>query len=217
MLKRHLPLILSSILLTSVAFITIQLALSIRTVDLNEVGLHIRNGKYLKTLQPGQHLQIPVIDGIKIVEAKNIYREDFGFEVVTGEDKNTYAVETGDSYFVTADLKVITIKWSLDYKISDPVKYAYTVQDQTEIVRTIALSAVSEITGNYLFDEILTVKREEIMETARVQITEELERINSGIRINQVQLKEIMPPERIKGALDDIYKAQQEKEAAKYR
>ena len=189
---------------------------SIFTVPSDSVAVVQRFGKYLKEVPPGLHFKMPLnIDYINIVPTKRQLKQEFGFSTPGATDRyqnysgNNYAKET---QMVTGDLNAALVEWVVQYRISDPVKFLFEVREPRETLRYVSESVMREVVGDRTVDEVLTIGRQEIESESLIKMQEYSTKYAMGIRIDQVQLKNINPPKPVQESFNEVNQAKQEKE-----
>jgi membrane protease subunit HflK len=113
---------------------------------------------------------------------------------------------------VTGDLNAALVEWVVQYRISDPVKFLFEVREPSETLRYVSESVMREVVGDRTVDEVITIGRQEIETEALTKMQALSTKYAMGISIDQVQLKNINPPEPVKGSFNEVNQAQQEKE-----
>ncbi len=186
---------------------------SFYTVGQDEVGLVLRFGKYIKTTQPGLHLKIPFIDRVQKVPVQRQLKAEFGFRTIGVSGKRTsYRVIPEESLMLTGDLNACNVEWITQYRISDPYKYFYHVRNSRETFYDLNEAVMREIVGDRSVDEVLTIGRTEIESAMRTRLQALVNEYGLGIKVVQVVLQDVNPPERVKPAFNEVNEAQQEKE-----
>ena len=113
---------------------------------------------------------------------------------------------------VTGDLNAALVEWVVQYRISDPVKYLFEVREPSETLRYVSESVMREVVGDRTVDEVITIGRQEIETEALTKMQTLSTKYAMGISIDQVQLKNINPPEPVQESFNEVNQAQQEKE-----
>jgi len=113
---------------------------------------------------------------------------------------------------VTGDLNAALMEWVVQYRISDPIKFLFEVREQSQTLRDVSESVMREVVGDRRVDEVITVGRQEIETEALTKMQALSTKYAVGISIDQVQLKNINPPEPVQGSFNEVNQAQQEKE-----
>jgi membrane protease subunit HflK len=116
---------------------------------------------------------------------------------------------------LTGDLSAADVKWIVQYRIADPFSYLFRIRDPHETLRDLSQSVMSAVVGDRSVDEVLTVGREEINAEVHRKMQEALDEYETGLRVELVQLQTVDPPdEKVKAALDNVNRAEQEKQRA---
>jgi membrane protease subunit HflK len=113
---------------------------------------------------------------------------------------------------VTGDLNAALVEWVVQYRISDPVKFLFEVREPSETLRYVSESVMREVVGDRTVDEVITIGRQEIETEALAKMQALSSKYVMGISIDQVQLKNINPPQAVQESFNEVNQAQQEKE-----
>ncbi len=186
------------------------------TVPSDSVAVIQRFGKYLKDVPPGLHLKLPLgIDTATIVPVKRQLKQEFGFTTPGATDpyQGSHARDgKQETQMVTGDLNAALVEWVVQYRISDPVKFLFEVREPSETLRYVSESVMREVVGDRTVDEVITIGRQEIETEALTKMQALSTKYAMGISIDQVQLKNINPPEPVQESFNEVNQAQQEKE-----
>jgi membrane protease subunit HflK len=185
-------------------------------VPSDSVAVVQRFGRYLKGVPPGLHFKFPLgIDQATVVPVKRQLKQEFGFATPGARDPH----QTGspgdaerETRMVTGDLNAALVEWVVQYRISDPVKFLFEVREPGETLRYVSESVMREVVGDRTVDEVITVGRQEIENEALTKMQALSIKYALGISIDQVQLKNINPPEPVQASFNEVNQAQQEKE-----
>ena len=185
------------------------------TIAPGHKGIILRFGKYSGMVQPGLHFKIPFgVDTVFKVHTEQVDTETFGFKSVRPGIRTQYeksAATERESLMLTGDLNVIDVEWIIQFRREDPRKYLFNVQDPIMTIRDISESVNRRIVGNRSFDYVLQ-NREEVNKMAQEELQKILDGYENGIRIVNVRLQNVVPPDPVKGAFNEVNEAQQEKE-----
>jgi len=186
------------------------------TVPSDSVAVVQRFGRYLKDVPPGLHFKLPLgIDAATIVPVKRQLKQEFGFTTPGASDPyQSPRLGEGklETQMVTGDLYAALVEWVVQYRISDPVKFLFMVREPSETLRYVSESVMREVVGDRSVDEVITIGRQEIEAEALTKMQALSTKYAMGISIDQVQLKNINPPEPVQGSFNEVNQAQQEKE-----
>jgi membrane protease subunit HflK len=184
------------------------------TVPSDSVAVVQRFGKYLKDVPPGLHFKLPLgIDEATIVPVKRQLKQEFGFATRGATDPYQSSRDgRRETQMVTGDLNAALVEWVVQYRISDAVKFLFDVREPQVTLRDVSESVMREVVGDRTVDEVITIGRQEIETEALARMQALVTRYEMGISIDQVQLKNINPPEPVQASFNEVNQAQQEKE-----
>jgi membrane protease subunit HflK len=115
---------------------------------------------------------------------------------------------------VTGDLNAALVEWVIQYRIESPRAYLFNVRHADMTLRDASESVMREVVGDRTVDEVITIGRQEIETEALVRLQELVGSYEMGLKIDQVQLKDVNPPQRVQASFNEVNQAQQEKERA---
>jgi membrane protease subunit HflK len=188
------------------------------TVPSDSVAVVQRFGQYLKDVPAGLHFKLPLgIDNATIVPVKRQLKQEFGFTTPGARDPYQGARDgqqetKRETVMVTGDLNAALVEWVVQYRISDPVKYLFEVREPSETLRYVSESVMREVVGDRTVDEVITIGRQEIESEALTKMQALSTKYTMGISIDQVQLKNINPPQPVQESFNEVNQAQQQKE-----
>ena len=186
------------------------------TVPSDSVAVVQRFGKYLKNVPPGLHFKLPLgIDVATIVPVKRQLKQEFGFTTPGARDRYQGTRRHDgkrETEMVTGDLNAALVEWVIQYRIADPVKYLFEVRDPSQTLRYVSESVMREVVGDRTVDEVITIGRQEIESEALTKMRALSTKYVMGLSIDQVQLKNINPPQPVQESFNEVNQAQQEKE-----
>ena len=162
------------VLIVILIIILLLIASSIRIVPQANAFVVERLGGYLATWNVGIHFKIPILDRV----ARRVSLKE---QVVDFEPQ---AVITKDNVTMQIDTVVF-------YQITDPKKYAYGVENPISAIENLTATTLRNIIGDLELDETLT-SRETI--NTKMRTTLDTATDEWGIKVNRVELKNIMPP-----------------------
>ena len=188
------------------------------TVPAESEGVVLRFGRFVDTVPSGLHFKIPFgVDSVEIVPVKRQLKQEFGFGTRGASNpwQATGREEWGDEKaMVTGDLNAAVVEWVVQYRIEKPENYLFKVRNADATLRDASESVMREVVGDRTVDEVITVGRQEIEDQALLRLQELVGTYKMGIKIDQVQLKNVNPPERVQDSFNEVNQAQQERERA---
>lgn len=208
-LRKYVNLILSGIIGVIVLFTTVY------TVGPEEVGVIVRFGKYDRTVTPGLNFKIPLwVETVYKIPVERQLKQEFGFRTTSIGERTEYSKgDFGDeSLMLTGDLNLADVEWVVQYRISDPYKYLFKVRNAEKTLRDMSESVVRMVVGDRTVNEVLTVGRMEIALSVEQALQELCNEYENGIKIDQVVLQDVNPPEPVKQSFNAVNEAQQQRE-----
>lgn len=209
LIKKNIAKILIGIAVLVVAFT------SVKTVGPEEEGVVLLFGEYNRTLQPGLNFILPL--GIEVmykIPVQRQLKQEFGFRTAEAGTRTRYA--SGDfsdeSLMLTGDLNLADVEWVIQYRIIDSYEFLFKVRDAESALRDMSEAAMRKIVGDRTVNEVLTVGRQEVGSSVEVLLQQMCDDYENGIRIDQVVLQDVNPPEPVKPSFNAVNQAQQERE-----
>ena len=153
-----------------------------------------RLGAYLTTWNTGLHFKIPIIDRV----ARRI-------------DLKEQVVDFPPQPVITEDNVTMQIDTVIFYQITDPKMFCYGVASPIVAIENLTATTLRNIIGDLELDQTLTSR-----ETINTKMRAELDRATDawGIKVNRVELKNIIPPTAIRDAMEKQMKAERERREA---
>ena len=194
--------------------IIILLFTSFFRVEPEEVGVVLRFGAYNRTVNPGLNFKLPFIESNTIVAVQRQLKEEFGFRTVSADVRTRYSTGNflDESLMLTGDLNAAVVEWIVQYRINDPYKYLFKVRNVIDTFRAMTEAVAREVIGDRTVNEVLTIGRQEISVAIQTKLQELCDQYETGIKVEQVVLQDVNPPDRVKPSFNEVNEAQQEKE-----
>ena len=172
--------------------ILVILLASIKQVEEYERGVLFTFGKFTKVLKPGWNIVLPIIQGFRKVDIR------------------TRAVDVPEQEAITKDNVSVKINAVIYYKIYDASKAVLEVQNYYHAVGQLAQTTMRNAVGAVTLDELLS-SREKIS----TNICNIIDKATDpwGVKVENVELKDISLPEEMKRVIARIAEAEREKEA----
>jgi modulator of FtsH protease HflK len=187
------------------------------TVGAESEGVVLRFGKFLKTVEPGLHFKVPFgVDTVTVLPTRRQLKLEFGFSTPGYFTNPIQADQNPDEEksMVTGDLNAALVEWVVQYRIEDPRQYLFDVRNPGETLRDLSEAAMREVVGDRTVDELITIGRQDIEVEALARMQALSKRYQLGIRVDQVQLKNVNPPSQVQASFNEVNKAQQDRENA---
>lgn len=174
--------------------IIVLVALCINIVPQANAYVVERLGAYKTTWSTGLHMKVPVLD--KVAKRVNLKEQVVDFE--------PQPVITKDNVTMRIDTVVF-------FQITDPKLYAYGVENPIVAIENLTATTLRNIIGDLELDETLTSR--EII-NAKMRQSLDVATDPWGIKVNRVELKNIIPPTAIQDAMEKQMKAERERREA---
>ncbi|MCA1778356.1 MAG: FtsH protease activity modulator HflK [Xanthomonadaceae bacterium] len=166
---------------------------AIHVIDESERGVVLRLGEYSRTLMPGLNLTFPA--PIETVQKVNVT------QVRSIENR---------SRMLTGDENLIDLGYAVQYRVVDPEKFLFNVQEPERSLAEATDSAIRETVGTNNMDFILEIGRGLIATSAGELLQEIIDRYDSGIQVESFNLQEVRPPGQVQSAFDDVVRARED-------
>ena len=182
------------ILIILVMLILILLASCIKIVPQAQAYVVERLGGYQATWDVGIHIKVPIIDKVakKVLLKEQVV--DFAPQPVITKDNVTMRIDT-----------------VVFFQITDPKLFAYGVENPIMAIENLTATTLRNIIGDLELDETLTSR--EIINT-KMRVSLDTATDPWGIKVNRVELKNIIPPAAIQDAMEKQMKAERERREA---
>lgn len=185
----------------------------IRIVKQSTVMIVERLGKYHKTLHTGVNLIIPFLDKIRIIP-KRISRTDGNgrsyIQYIRTDviDMRECVYDFPKQTVITKDNVTIEINAILYYQITDPFKSTYEIEDLSLAIEKLTQTTLRNIIGELELDQTLTSR-----DTINGKLREILDEATDkwGVKVNRVELQDIVPPKDIRDAMEKQMRAERER------
>ena len=182
------------LVLVLIFIILLILVSCIRIVPQAQAMVVERLGAYLETWNVGVHFKMPFIDRV----AKRVLLKE-------------QVVDFAPQPVITKDNVTMKIDTVVFFQITDPKLYAYGVENPIMAIENLTATTLRNIIGDLELDQTLTSR-----ETINTKMRSALDVATDpwGIKVNRVELKNIIPPAAIQAAMEKQMKAERERREA---
>ncbi|MCL4375127.1 SPFH/Band 7/PHB domain protein [Patescibacteria group bacterium] len=179
------------IILVILALVT--LLKSVRIINQFEKGVVLRLGKFKSIAEPGLNLIFPYIESLITVDVRE--------KVIQVEPQQV----------ITKDNVTVLVDAVIYFKVIDPVKAEFEVEDFDTAATTLAQTNLRNVVGDKTLDETLVAR--DVINTSLRDVLDEVTH-NWGVKVTRVEVQKIEPPQEITQAMGLQMKAEREKRAA---
>lgn len=177
--------------IAAVAVVVIWAASGFYTIKEAERGVVTRFGKLSHLVQPGLNWKPTFIDQVRPVNVESV------------RDLSASGV------MLTSDENVVRVEMNVQYRVSDPAAYLFSVTDANDSLRQATDSALRGVIGKYTMDKILTEGRTIVRSDTQRVLEETIRPYKMGITLLDVNFQAARPPEEVKAAFDDAIAARE--------
>ena len=191
-------------------------------VQSEELGVMLRFGKHMRTVQPGLNYHLPYpIETVLLPKALRVSTISIGMTLIDDPARRgrTMRDVPEESLMLTGDENIVDVDFTVLWRIKpDGVgNYLFNIQNPEGTVKAVAESAMREVIGRSNIQPILTGAR--TLNEAGVQelMQKTLDNYGSGVQITQVQMQKVDPPAQVIDAFRDVQAAQADSSACRTR
>ena len=163
----------------------------VKIVKQSRIGIIMRLGKFHKVADTGVHFLVPFLDQMSYIIDLREKVVDFPPQPVITKDNVTMQIDT-----------------VVYYRITDPARYTFEIANPITAIENLTATTLRNIIGELDLDETLT-SRDLINTKMRAILDEATDKW--GIKVNRVELKNIMPPNDIQVAMEKQMRAERER------
>lgn len=189
-------------------------------VAADEQAVVKRFGAISRVVGAGPHYHLPYpFETINKAVVTQVHRTEIGFKSGV---RGGYQEIPKESLMLTGDENIVSIALSLQYRITDIEKYLYNVNNVELTIKEAAESAIREVAGREMIDDILTIGKGRIQNETQKILQGMLDYYQTGVTVIAVQLQDVEPPIEVVESFKDVASAREDKnrfinEAEAYR
>ena len=198
--------IASYVLIAIVVLVIILAKKSLVIISQSETKIIERLGKYYATLQPGINVIIPFIDHPKEIVSANNGR----YQYTSSIDLREQVYDFDRQNVITKDNIQMEINALLYFQIVDPFKAVYEINNLPNAIEKLTQTTLRNIIGEMELDQTLTSR-----DTINTKLRGVLDDATNkwGIKVNRVELQDIIPPASVLQAMEKQMQAERDKRA----
>lgn len=182
---------------------------SVFIVAPDEEGVVKRFGAPVRTVGPGPHGKIPIIETVLQPKVQKLHRVEVGFRTDRQGRQQMLAQE---ALMLTGDMNILAIQFIVQYKIKESANYLFNVAQIEETIGKAAEASMREVVGKGKIDEALTTGKAQIQQDTQDLLQVLLDQYQGGIQVAAIQLQDVSPPEAVAAAFKDVTNAKEDRE-----
>jgi membrane protease subunit HflK len=181
-------------------------------VQSEELGVVLRFGKHVRTVQPGLNYHLPYpIETVLLPKALRVSTISIGMTLIDDPARRgrTMRDVPEESLMLTGDENIVDVDFTVLWRIKpDGVgNYLFNIQNPEGTVKAVAESAMREAIGRSPIQPILTGARTTIEQSVQELMQKTLDYYGSGVQVTQVQMQKVDPPAQVIEAFRDVQAA----------
>lgn len=193
----------------------ILISTTVVTVSTEENAVVLRLGKYDRTLEPGLSFVVPFgFDKVYKIPVERQLKLEFGYRTEQANVRTRYSRRDylEESLMLTGDLNLAQVEWVVQYRINDPYRFLFKVRNPETTLADMSESAMRQVVGDRTVDEVITIGRQEVALEVEKLLQELCNDYENGIKIEQIVLQDVNPPNLVKPSFNGVNEAQQQRE-----
>lgn len=198
-----------------ILLVVIFLMKGIRVVQQAETIVIERLGRYHRTLESGINVIIPLIDKSRSIDWRYVKTDPSGKNLYLAT--RTPRIDLRETVYdfprqgvITRDNVTIEINALLYFQVVDPLKALYEISNLPDAIQKLTQTTLRNVIGALELDETLT-SRDTVNGKLRVILDEASGKW--GVKVNRVELQDIIPPRDIQEAMEKQMRAERERRA----
>ena len=186
-------------------------------VQSEELGVVLRFGKHVRTVQPGLNYHLPYpIETVLLPKALRVNTISIGMTLMNDPARRGATMHDvpEESLMLTGDENIVDVDFTVLWRIKpDGVgDYLFNIQSPQGTVKAVAESAMREVIGRSDIQPILTGARSTIENAVQELMQRTLDSYGAGVLVQQVQLQKVDPPQQVIDAFRDVQAARADQE-----
>jgi len=192
--------------------VAVWLASGFFRVQSEELGVVLRFGKHVRTVDPGLNYHLPYpIETVLLPKALRVSTISIGMTLIDDPARRGRSIRDvpEESLMLTGDENIVDVDFTVLWRIkpNGVGDFLFNIQNPEGTVKAVAESAMREVVGRSQIQPILTGARNTIEQGVQELMQKTLDTYGSGIQISQVQMQKVDPPAQVVDAFRDVQAA----------
>ncbi len=163
-------------------------------------------GAWTRSYGPGLWYRLPFVENARKVDITTIRTTDIGG--VQG------ASVLEESLMLTGDENIVDMNFAVNWRVSNPGRYLFNVDDPEATVKAVGESAMREIVGRTALDPIISTGRAQVQAEAAALMQRMLDGYGAGVIVDSIQIRNAQAPKEVVAAFQEVATAGQNAEAS---
>lgn len=178
----------------------------IYTVQPGEEAVLRLLGRYNSTTGPGLNWFWPTPIGVRdVLKVDEVRRLEIGV-------RGSVPVPE-EATMITGDQNLVDVQLLVQYNIKNSRDFLFKAVDPGGLtLKGAAETSLRQVVGEREIDDVLTVEKEAVQESTRLKLQTLLDLYQTGIRVTEVKLLNVRPPDQVQDAFDDVVRAREDKD-----
>ena len=181
-------------------------------VQSEELGVVLRFGKHVRTVQPGLNYHLPYpIETVLLPKALRVSTLSIGMTLIDDPARRGRSMRDvpEESLMLTGDENIVDVDFTVLWRIKpDGVgNFLFNIQNPEGTVKAVAESAMREVVGRNNIQPILTGARTTTEASVQELMQKTLDSYSAGVLVQQVQMQKVDPPAQVIDAFRDVQAA----------
>ncbi len=184
-------------------------------VQPDELGVVLRFGKHVRTVQPGLNYHLPYpIETVLLPQALRVSTLSIGMTITSDPARrgSTMRDVPEESLMLTGDENIVDVDFTVLWRIAPGPNgvgnFLFNIQNPEGTVKAVAESAMREVIGRSMIQPILTGARTSTESSVQELMQKTLDGYGAGVLIQQVQMQKVDPPQQVIDSFRDVQAAQ---------
>jgi modulator of FtsH protease HflK len=175
----------------------------------DEEGVVKRFGIPVRSVGPGPHLKIPLVESVLQPKVAKLHRVEIGFRT---DRQSRQQMIPQEALMLTGDMNILAIEFIVQYKINEAANFLFNVAEIHDTISKAAEASMREVIGKSKIDEALTTGKAQIQQDTQDLLQQILDQYKAGVQVAAVQLQDVDPPEAVAAAFKDVTNAKEDRE-----
>jgi membrane protease subunit HflK len=208
---------LKTILMILSGLFVLWLVSGVYEIKEGEQAVIVRFGKFVRKGEPGLNYHLPEpIERVVIERVNQSRRVEIGYRsagsVTKNQNNDSSRYIAAESTMLTGDENIIDLNCDVMWHIKDLEAFVFNIANPEEAVKAAAESAIREVVGETPISNVLSNRKQEIVDRTEVLTQKILDQYSTGITVEKVQLLKAEPPAEVIDAYRDVQTSKADKE-----